>query len=101
MTDKQQDMIIGDFEKYMRHALATAQVFSLESFINFASSLVNFYQGSNLIIEAERIETALILSKSFNAGMRNQISDEDIKSIVELIISDLEIDYSILNPIFV
>ncbi|MCY4780493.1 hypothetical protein ORI89_12590 [Sphingobacterium sp. UT-1RO-CII-1] len=101
MTDTQHAMIIGDFEKYMRHILASQHAFSLESFVTFSSSLVNFYQGSNLITESERIETALILSRSFNAGMSNRITTDDLNSIAELIISDLSIDYSVLNPIFV
>ncbi len=100
MTREQQDMAIADFEKYMRFTLQHKQGFTLENFIFFATSLINFYQGSNLIGEADRIDIALILSRSFNAGISNRITNDDLHEIVHLIISDSTIDYSILNPIF-
>lgn len=100
MTTQQKEMIIQDFEKYMRYVLQHDPPFNLEGFVAFATSLVNFYSGSNLISSTERIETALILSRSFNAGTGNRITNEDLHQIAELIISDSTIDYSILNPIF-
>ena len=100
MTRQQNEMIVQDFEKYMRHTLQHNIPFTLESFAAFATSLVNFYQGSKLISITERRETALLLSNSFNAGMGNQIAPQDINQIVDLIISDSTINYSTLNPIF-
>lgn len=100
MTVQQKKMIIQDFEKYMRYTLQRNIPFTLENFAAFATSLVNFYSGSNLISTAERRETALILSSSFNAGIGNRIPQEDLGQIADLIISDSTIDYSILNPIF-
>ena len=93
-------MIIGDFEKYMHHVLLQKRPFTLETFVSFATSLTNFYSGSQLIDTAERKDTALILSKSFNKGMGNRITDADLDQLSELIISDPTLDYSILNPIF-
>ncbi|SFS47527.1 hypothetical protein [Sphingobacterium wenxiniae] len=100
MTTQQQEMIIGDFEKYMRHAIGQPQPFTLEGFVAFAISLVNFYEGSNLIANNERAATAELLLKSFNAGLKNSITAADQKEIIELIISDFSLDYSILSPIF-
>ncbi len=100
MTRQQRDMAISDFEKYMRFALQHKQGFTLEKFVTFAISLINFYQGSNLISEGDRGDIALIISQSFNAGIGNRISSDDLKEIAELIISDSTIDYSVLNPIF-
>lgn len=100
MTAQQEEMIVQDFEKYMRYTLQRHTPFTLEGFVTFATSLINFYNGSNLISSNERKETALILSRSFNAGIGNRINQEDLHQIAELIISDATIDYSILNPIF-
>lgn len=100
MTNKQLEMIRSDFEKYMKHSLTTHKSFTMEKFVSFATSLVNFYVGSNLISKVERGDTALILSKSYNAGLGNIISPDDLRSISELIISDPTLDYSILSPIF-
>jgi len=100
MMTHQEEMIVQDFEKYMRYILQRNTPFTLENFVVFATSLVNFYKGSNLISSAERKETALLLTHSFNAGIGNRITPEDLHQIAELIISDSTIDYSILNPIF-
>ncbi|TDS17336.1 hypothetical protein [Sphingobacterium paludis] len=100
MTVHQRDMAIQDFEKFMRNAIQHEQGFSFDIFISFSTSLINFYQGSNLIKESERKDTALILSQAFNAGMGNRITADDLDEISTLIISDRTIDYSILNPIF-
>lgn len=100
MITQQEEMIVRDFEKYMRYTLQHNTPFTLESFVTFATSLINFYNGSNLISSIERKETALILGRSFNAGIGNRITPEDLHQIAELIISDSTIDYSILNPIF-
>ncbi|MBD1421403.1 hypothetical protein [Sphingobacterium chuzhouense] len=100
MTVQQKEMIVRDFEKYMQHTSQRNIPFTLESFAAFATSLINFYNGSNLISIPERKETALLLSNSFNAGMGNRITQEDLNQIADLIISDSTIDYSILNPIF-
>jgi len=100
MIAQQKDMAIHDFEKFMRYAIQYEQGLSFEIFVSFSTSLINFYQGSDLIKEAERNEIASILSHAFNAGMGNRISDEDLEEISALIISDRTIDYSVLNPIF-
>ncbi|GHE23268.1 hypothetical protein [Sphingobacterium griseoflavum] len=100
MTPQQRDMAIGDFEKYMRYAVKQNEGFTLENFIFFSTSLINFYQGSDLISHADRRDIALILSQSFNAGLGNRITPDDLHEIAQLIISDSSIDYSVLNPIF-
>src|SRR5690606_3565889 len=100
MTVQQKEMIVQDFEKYMRHTLQRNIPFTLASFAAFATDLGNFYNGSNLISTTERREIALLLSSSFNAGIGNRINPEVLGQIAELIISDSTIDYSILNPIF-
>ncbi len=93
-------MVIGDFEKYMRQAVQQNQSFTLPQFVAFATSLVNFYAGSNLIAAHEREDTALLLTQAFNAGLANRITPADLVHISEIIISDTTIDYSILSPIF-
>ncbi|PRD56369.1 hypothetical protein [Sphingobacterium gobiense] len=100
MTLQQKQMIVQDFEKYMRYTLQRNIPFTLESFAAFATSLINFYGGSNLIATSERREAALILVGSFNAGVGNRITQEDLNQIADLIVSESTIDYSILNPIF-
>lgn len=93
-------MIVQDFDKFMRYTLNQKAPFTLEKFVLFATSLVNFYHGSNLIAATEKKDTALALSTAFNAGIGNQITEEDLHQIADIIISDFTIDYSILNPIF-
>ncbi|PRD47135.1 hypothetical protein [Sphingobacterium haloxyli] len=100
MTLQQNEMIVQDFEKYMRDTLQRNIPFTLENFTAFATSLINFYGGSNLISTSERREAALVLVRSFNAGVGNRITQEDLGQIADLIISDSTIDYSLLNPIF-
>ncbi|SMG29406.1 hypothetical protein [Sphingobacterium psychroaquaticum] len=100
MTTQQQEMIIGDFERYMRYLTQQQEVFTFDKFIALATSLVNFYEGSNLITIPERVETASLLLKAFNAGIGNRITDSDLTEIAHLIISETTIDYSILNIIF-
>lgn len=98
MTTQQQEMIIRDFEKYMHYTTQYNIPFTLERFVTFATSLVNFYSGSSLI--TDRKESALLLSRSFNKGIGNRITQEDLDQIADLIISDPTVDYSILNLIF-
>ncbi|HLS96389.1 hypothetical protein BC792_102250 [Sphingobacterium allocomposti] len=100
MTAQQREMIVGDFERYMRYIQSQNRAFTLADFVTFATSLINFYSGSQLIDTAERKDTALILSSSFNKGLGNRITEDDIGQISELIISDPTLDYSILSPIF-
>lgn len=100
MTTELQKMMVQDFEKYMRYLSQNRIPFTLETFVTFATSLVNFYSGSQLITPSERKDAALVLSGSFNAGIRNQITKEDLDQIAEMIISDPTLDYSILSPIF-
>src|SRR5690606_40568177 len=66
MTAQQREMIVGDFERYMRYIQSQNRAFTLADFVTFATSLINFYSGSQLIDTAERKDTALILSSSFN-----------------------------------
>lgn len=100
MTAQQKNMIIGDFEKYMRFAVQQPQGFTLDNFVSFASSLISFYQGSSLITNEERLAAAQFLVNAFNAGIGNQINADDSSQIADLIISDNKVDYSILSPIF-
>lgn len=93
-------MIIGDFERYMRYAIQQPSPFTLEKFISAATTMVNFYESSQLITIPERADTALLLTQAFNAGIANQITAEDLLEISEIIILDTTIDYSILSIIF-
>ncbi|SJN17506.1 hypothetical protein FM107_00980 [Sphingobacterium sp. JB170] len=93
-------MIVNDFEKFMRYALQQNTPYTIDTFITFSTSLVNFYTGSKLITKGERQQVALELTKRFNAGVGNIITTDDIMEIANLIISDPTLDYSILNPIF-
>lgn len=93
-------MIVNDFEKFMRYALQQTTPYTIDTFITYSTSLVNFYTGSKLITTAERQQVALELTKRFNAGVGNIITTEDLMEIANLIISDPTLDYSILNPIF-
>ncbi|NGM63769.1 hypothetical protein [Sphingobacterium sp. SGR-19] len=100
MTVRQKEMIVQDFEKYMRHVVRSSTPFTVVNFAAFATSLVNFYNGSNLISTNDRKEAALLLSNCFNSGMGNRITQEDLNQIADLIVSEFTVDYSILNPIF-
>lgn len=100
MTAQQKEMIIGDFERYMRYTIQEKIAFTLDKFIALATSLVNFYEGSDLIATAEREDAALLLSQAFNAGIGNRISNDDLLEITGLIISETTLDYSMLNIIF-
>ena len=101
MTAQQKEMIIGDFEKFMQYTLKRRTSFTLETFVSFATSLVNFYKGSNLISNEDRQDTSLLLCQCYNAGVGNQIATEDLIQIAELIYSDQStLDYSIINSIF-
>ncbi|MEJ5056167.1 hypothetical protein [Sphingobacterium sp. MYb382] len=100
MTAQQKEMIIGDFERYMRYTIQEKIAFTLDKFIALATSLVNFYEGSDLIATAEREDAALLLLQAFNAGIGNRISNDDLLEITGLIISETTLDYSMLNIIF-
>ena|SRR5690606_15005361 len=100
MTNEQKKMVVGDFEKFMQHILHQGNEFTLEMFIKFGTSLVNFYTGSQLITSIDRKPTGLLLVTCFNKGIGNRISDKDLDEISDFIISDSSLDYSILNPIF-
>ncbi len=100
MTNAQQKMIVSDFEKFMHYTLQQKVPYTIDKFIGYSTSLINFYTGSKLISIADRHQVAVQLTKRFNAGIGNIISDHDIQEIADLIISDTTLDYSILNPIF-
>ena len=92
---------MGDFEKYMQYILQLNAPFTLEAFVAFSTSLVNFYTGSQLIATSERNESALFLCRLFNAGLGNQINEEDLKQISALIVADQgSLDYTLLQPVF-
>ena len=100
MTTQQQEMIIGDFERYMRYCSQQKIPFTLEKFIALATTLVNFYEGTDLIRTAEREDAAFLLLQAFNAGIGNRISPNDLTALTTLIISETTLDYSLLNIIF-
>lgn len=100
MTNEMKKMIVSDFEKLMRYTVQQNILFTIDTFITYSVSLVNFYTGSKLITEQERYMTAMQLTERFNAGIGNRITDKDLQEIANLITSDPTLDYSILNPIF-
>lgn len=100
LEQKKRDTIRADFEKYMRHVLDVRIDFNLETLVSFASSLVNFYAGSNVIGHTEKSDAALYIVQLFNGGLQQKISEEDIEKLKDLVLEDQSIDYQLLAPVF-
>lgn len=100
LEQQKRDTIRGDFEKYMRYVLDNRIDFNLEVLVSFASSLINFYAGSNIIDHAEKNDAALYIVQLFNGGLSQKISEEDIDKLKDLILEDQTIDYQLLSPVF-
>lgn len=100
LDQHKRDIVRGDFEKYMRYILENKRPFDLETLVSFASSLVNFYLGSKVIVEKEKADAATYIVLLFNGGLSQKISDEDIAKLKDLILDDNSLDYANLAPIF-
>lgn len=97
---KTQNLIKQDFEKFMRHRMRSPQGFSLETFVDFGVSLLNFYLGSSLLVRSEKTAAALYLCTLFNGGLKQKIPAEDLQKIADMIVEDQTLDYQMLTPIF-
>lgn len=100
LTEKQQDMIKGDFEKYFKDLKSKRKALDFELFGDYAASILNFYIGSSLLNIHEKEEGALFLIRLFNAGLGNVISDADQQEIAKVIQQDPTLNYAIIQPVF-
>ncbi len=100
LTATQINMIQGDFEKFLTFLRSQKRVLDFDVFGEYAGSVLNFYLGSALIISADKVEAAKVLTNLFNMGLKNIISKEDVLEIAESIAQDTSLDYTILQPIF-
>ncbi len=93
-------MIQDDFEKFILDLKNKNKPLDFELFTRFSSSLLNFYMGSNLLLQIDKMEATKLLCRLFNAGFKNRISVEDIQQLEEFILQDPSLDYSLLQPVF-
>ncbi|GEM69596.1 hypothetical protein SMI01S_32020 [Sphingobacterium mizutaii NBRC 14946 = DSM 11724] len=100
LTETQQDMINGDFEKFFKDLKSKGKTLDFELFGDYAASILNFYVGSSLLTNQEKAESALLLVRLFNAGLGNVISAADQQEIATVIQQDPTLNYSIIQPVF-
>lgn len=100
LTQIQQDMIRGDFEKFLNSLRSKKRSIDFDLFGEYAVSILNFYVGSSLLTIQEKSDAADILVRLFNAGLGNRISHSDLKEIAASVIQDPTLDYSIIQPVF-
>ncbi|WP_313511818.1 hypothetical protein [Sphingobacterium sp.] len=100
LTEEQQDMIKGDFEKYFKDLKSKKKTLDFELFGDYAASILNFYIGSSLLNIHEKEEGALFLIRLFNAGLGNVISAADQQEIAQVIKQDPTLNYAIIQPVF-
>lgn len=98
MNEEEKKQLRSDFEKYMRQQIREKKNFTLENFVSFASSLINFsFSPYN---QEEKEKRADYLLSLFNAGMNNQITKDDQIEIRALILSDPNIDFQIIDFLY-
>jgi len=98
MTKEQ--FLKADFDKFLRYTKIQKNPFTFALFVDFASSLLNFYVGSNSISNNEKETAALFLIKCYNEGLPRPMDQEDISTLSELILQSSLLDYALLAPIF-
>ena len=98
MNEEEKKQLRSDFEKYMRQQIREKKNFTLENFVSFASSLINFSFSS--YNQEEKEKRADYLLSLFNAGMNNQITKDDQIEIRALILSDPNIDFQIIDFLY-
>lgn len=89
-----------DFEKYMCHSLSATGNFSLLDFVSFASTVINFTFPQDTSSKVEKVEAGRYLINLYNGGLKNKIDHADIHNLVEIIVSDPNVDFSIVNLLY-
>ena len=100
LTETQQDMIKGDFEKFFKDLKSKSKTLDFELFGDYSASILNFYIGSSLLTNHDKAEGALLLIRLFNAGLGNVISAADQQEIATVIQQDQTLNYAIIQPVF-
>lgn len=100
MEAKLHQTIQTDFEKFVQFRLKQYLGVDFAVFGEYATSVLNFYVGSKLLSNEDKMEAAYFLTQLFNKGLGNKISAEDMIEIAAALIQDATLDYSILHPIF-
>lgn len=98
MNEEEKKQLRSDFEKYMRQQMREKKNFTLEDFVSFSSSLINFSFSS--YNQAEKEKRTDYLLGLFNAGIGNRITKDDQIEIRNLILSDPHIDFQIINFLY-
>lgn len=100
MKDENKKQLRVDFEKYMRYCLQTKSNFSLEDFVSFASTIINFSSSDISSTKQDKEGKSDYLLQLYNAGLRNRITKEDLQEIKAVILSDPGIDFEIINLLY-
>ena len=100
MDNDKKELLKKDFELFIANRKKTGRNFSIPEFADFASAIINFYVGGGVLAHQERNQAALFLTSLYNKGLRNVISDEDVRNIAQAICQEELIDYNIINQIF-
>ncbi len=93
-------MIQSDFEKFVKYQMKAFGSFDFQRFGHYAASILNFYVGSSLLLLEEKLDAAWFLTTLYNKGMRNRISDEDMREMAAIFSKDPTLDYSVIQPVF-
>ncbi len=99
LTPDQHARLQHDFEVYMKAQVRTHDGLSLQHFVDFATSLCNYYRTNAFLKTTEKEPAARYLCALFNRGLKQPIDAEDVHTITALIIEDQTVDYTILKPI--
>lgn len=100
ISQKIQDIIRSDFEKWLRFNIDAATPIGLNSFVSFGISLLNFYVGSKVLDVDQKTPAARYLCELFNGGLKSKIEMGDLHHISMLIADAEELDYQQIAAVY-
>lgn len=89
-----------DFERYSFEFYNVNKRFTLEDFGLFATSIINYNVQNHRISTELKIEYALHLTKLYNYGIGNIISNNHLNEIAKVIASDFTVDFNIIKDVY-
>jgi hypothetical protein len=87
------------FEKYMRAFYHEHGRFTINDFVDFAVTLLNYEINSQIRDAKTKKDAAYYLATLYNQGMGNRIEEDDLQSIAKFIYDDYSLDFEILERI--
>ncbi|MGO1520907.1 MAG: hypothetical protein ACTHWQ_05170 [Sphingobacterium sp.] len=100
LAANKKEMVRTDFEKFFKSLKKRQQSLSFEVFGSYSASVLNFYRSHGLLQQEDTPEAGRYLVQLFNAGLGNRITPADQQEIIQVILGDPTIDYSLIQAIF-